>query len=264
MKSCINCNKQYPEDDYIYKKDSRTGNPVKSVQCRPCFQEKVSMNKKRYYELMRSKYAEYNAKQENKERRNLRKKERKEKEPQFKTSESLKARIHEVLKGYKNCSSSKLLDCTRDQLYNWLSYNFSNEMTWDNYGKYWHIDHVVPISYFDITDKTQQYICFHWSNLRPLNKIENMSKSSKICKEYILQHIKSFNEFCKVNHGYQTSIEKCLWQRLELWYGNNPKDTDMFQTYLKWAIRSQDPKSVSNEDKDKVQRLNVSGLETPN
>ena len=63
---------------------------------------------------------------------------------------------------------------------------------------------------------------------------------------------------------YQVNIERCLWQRLELWYGNNPQNTIAFEEQLKWAIRSQVPKSVIDEDKEKVQRLNVSGLETVN
>lgn len=264
MKACINCKTEYPEANYLYKKDSRTGNQVNSVQCKPCFQDKVCKNKRSYYEANRATFAEYNAKPENKERRNLRKKERKVKEPQFKTVESLKTRIHEVLRGYKNCSSSKLLDCTRTQLYTWLAYNFTDDMNWDNYGLYWHIDHVVPISRFNVLNTTEQNLCFNWSNLRPLKKEFNMSKSDKICEEYILTHIESYKSFCKIHQGYQTSVERCLWQRLELWNGKNPQGDVAFEEQLKWAIRSQVPKSVNDKDMEKVQRLNVSGLETSN
>jgi hypothetical protein len=55
-----------------------------------------------------------------------------------------------------------------------------------------------------------------------------------------------------------------LWQRLELWNGKNPQDEVAFEQQLKWAIRSQVPKSVNDEDMEKVQRLNASGLETSN
>jgi hypothetical protein len=61
---------------------------------------------------------------------------------------------------------------------------------------------------------------------------------------------------------YQVNIERCLWQRIELWYGKNPhdKDTD-FEQHLKWAIRTQAPKSANDEDMGKDQRLNGNGSE---
>jgi hypothetical protein len=64
---------------------------------------------------------------------------------------------------------------------------------------------------------------------------------------------------------YQVDIERCLWQRIELWYGNNPhdKNTD-YEQYLKWAIRIQAPKSVIDKDTGKVQRLNDNGPDTAN
>ena len=62
--------------------------------------------------------------------------------------------------------------------------------------------------------------------------------------------------------GYQVDAERCLWQRFELWYGNNPRDDASFEQKLKWATSSQGPTPVTDEGKDKVQRLNASGLES--
>lgn len=246
MKKCINCNVDYPEDEFFYKKNSRTGKKINSVQCKPCFVKKVQANKQKYYQANKERVAEYNSSPDIKKRRNIRKKARKQEEPEFKTIESLKARIHEVLKGYKGCSSSSLLNCTREQLYEWLEYNFVDGMSWNNYGTNWHIDHVVPISFFDNTNKDEQYLCFNWSNLRPLLKERNMSKSSKIDEEYILNHYKSIQQFCEIHHGYQISIERCLWQRLELWYGKNPQDDTAFSEQLKRAIRNHASTSVTD------------------
>lgn len=52
-----------------------------------------------------------------------------------------------------------------------------------------------------------------------------------------------------------------FWRRLELRYGKNPEDNNDFVSHLKWAIRSQDPKSDTDQDMGKVQRLNGSGPE---
>ena len=60
---------------------------------------------------------------------------------------------------------------------------------------------------------------------------------------------------------YQASRESDWWQRLELWYGKNNEDEERFETFLKWAIRSQIPTSIITSDMGMVQRLNDNGLE---
>ena len=53
-------------------------------------------------------------------------------------------------------------------------------MTWENYGKTWHIDHVLPVSIFNHTNEDAVKICWNWRNLRPLNAKENISKSNTV------------------------------------------------------------------------------------
>jgi hypothetical protein len=53
-------------------------------------------------------------------------------------------------------------------------------MSYQNYGSYWDIDHVLPCSSFDLADPAQLQQCFHWSNLAPLEHIQNIKKSNKI------------------------------------------------------------------------------------
>jgi hypothetical protein len=263
-KTCITCEAQYPLAMFCYKKDSRTGKTVTSLKCKTCFSNEVKANKKDYYQKHKEQHAKYNADPTIKAKRNARLKERKKQDPMFRINESLKVRIHEILKGYKNCSSSSLLDCTRDHLLKWLTFNFDEEMTMENHGIHWHIDHVVPISFFDNTNKTEQRLCFHWTNLRPLKKSLNISKSNSINTSYIKNHYLSLTRFCEINQGYQVDAERCLWQRFELWYGKNPQDDVAFDEQLKRAIRSQVPNPVHDEGMEKVQRLNASGLETVN
>lgn len=51
-------------------------------------------------------------------------------------------------------------------------------MTWENYGKIWHIDHIVPINYKNPTlDEVIKRL--HYLNTQPLWASENISKGNR-------------------------------------------------------------------------------------
>jgi hypothetical protein len=75
---------------------------------------------------------------------------------------------------------AKYLGCNRSFFYAHIESQFKRGMTWDNYGKVWHIDHIIPVSTFDHRDKEQAFKCWHFSNLRPMFAVENMKKGAKI------------------------------------------------------------------------------------
>ncbi len=74
----------------------------------------------------------------------------------------------------------ELIGCSSKELESYLETQFTEGMTWDNYGYYgWHIDHIKPCASFDLSDPEQQKLCFHYSNLQPLWAKENIKKSNK-------------------------------------------------------------------------------------
>ena len=74
----------------------------------------------------------------------------------------------------------ELTGCTIEQLKTHLESQFNARMTWANYGRAWHIDHIMPCASFDLTDEAQQRQCFHFSNLRPMWAKANLRKSDTI------------------------------------------------------------------------------------
>ena len=46
-----------------------------------------------------------------------------------------------------------------------------------------HLDHIKPISKFNLEDKEQIKKCCHYSNIQPLLAIDNLSKSNKWSEE---------------------------------------------------------------------------------
>lgn len=62
-----------------------------------------------------------------------------------------------------------------------LEKQFQNGMTWKNHTKDgWHIDHIIPCSFFDLSDPEQQKECFNYKNLQPLWAEDNLSKGNNI------------------------------------------------------------------------------------
>lgn len=57
---------------------------------------------------------------------------------------------------------------------------FTNKMTWANHGKIWQLDHIYPLSKFDLTDRNQLLIACNWQNFQPLLVRDNQNKSDKI------------------------------------------------------------------------------------
>ena len=98
----------------------------------------------------------------------------------FKLAHNLRNRILKVLKGInKSKSTIKLLDCSIEKLKKHLEKQFTKGMNWSNYGK-WEIDHIKPCASFDLTKVSEQKKCFHYTNLQPLWKIDNLEKRDKI------------------------------------------------------------------------------------
>jgi len=99
---------------------------------------------------------------------------------------NLRSRIYNALhKQHKHGSVIDNLGCTINSFKIYLQLKFyrrfknNDIMSWNNYGSEWHIDHIKPLSAFDLTNPDKFKKACHYSNLQPLWKEENLRKSSK-------------------------------------------------------------------------------------
>lgn len=61
----------------------------------------------------------------------------------------------------------------------WLERQFRPGMTWENHGSVWEIDHILPLSKFDLTKPEHRLRASHFTNLQPLFKYHNRAKGAK-------------------------------------------------------------------------------------
>ena len=85
-----------------------------------------------------------------------------------------------IKKQYKSGSAVRDLGCSIEELKLYLESKFQEGMTWDNHGVYgWHIDHIVALSRFDLTNRKELLKAVHYSNLQPLWAKDNIRKGNK-------------------------------------------------------------------------------------
>lgn len=100
------------------------------------------------------------------------------KDPYYKLSKNMSKAIWECLKNNKKqLSWLKFVDYTLTDLIQHLESKFTPEMSWENYGTYWHIDHRKPLSWFNL--ETEFKKAWALSNLQPLEATKNLSKNNK-------------------------------------------------------------------------------------
>ena len=195
MKECKSCREKKPLTEY-YK--SNHG------KCKKCYNQANKVrNKKRYHEdeEHRKQKLEYTKKyisdtnyweswrennrdkiklsnQKHKEYKRQWAQDQRQNNIQFRLKENIRSRIYLSLIS-KTDTSEEYLGCSIEEYIVYLEGKFDSNMNWDNYGEYWEIDHIQPISTFDLTQKDEIKKCFNYKNTQPLQVNENRKKGNK-------------------------------------------------------------------------------------
>lgn len=100
--------------------------------------------------------------------------------PSNRIHHTISSRLRSLVNNKAGKSTRELLGYTFEELKVHLERQFTQGMSWDNYGS-WHIDHIVPLSSFKISDIHDPDIRRAWGlpNLRPLWAPENIRKHAK-------------------------------------------------------------------------------------
>ena len=201
-KICSTCKLLQPKSFFSKDKTRKDGLQLK---CKSCYKNYVKVNKekiasymkdyrrthqeerasymKEYYELNKCGIATYQKKyhEAHKEQRASGEKQRYRTDLQFRLAKNLRARLNNALNdNYKTGSAVADLGCSVEELKKHLESKFEPGMTWNNWSKEgWHIDHIRPLSSFDLSDPEQLKEACNYKNLQPLWAKDNISKSDK-------------------------------------------------------------------------------------
>jgi hypothetical protein len=111
-------------------------------------------------------------------------KHRKDTDPVYKLISNFRTAIYQVLKENnveKNKHYFDILKYSPEELISHLEKQFTDGMTWENYGE-WHVDHRMPISSFNFEsiDDDSFIKCWSLDNLQPMWGKENIVKGNNI------------------------------------------------------------------------------------
>lgn len=114
------------------------------------------------------------------------------KDPMYRLFASASKSVWDFLQGAKaRRPFLSLVDWTPDEFRQHLEQQFTPEMTWENYGSYWQVDHIIPRSYvtlFPTITEPEDLFQLFWGldNLRPLPRRENLARGNRASPEELL------------------------------------------------------------------------------
>ena len=111
-----------------------------------------------------------------------------QRDPCYKAKLAMRRRLYMALRNQvydgwniRSGEAVRLLGCTMAEFVAHIESLWSDGMSWANWARDgWHIDHIAPLSAFDLTDAEQLKTACHYTNLRPLWATDNLRKGAKV------------------------------------------------------------------------------------
>lgn len=183
IRICTKCNIEKEILNFPKQKTGKLGFRASCKACETVYHKQYRRNNNEYIALQTKLYNKEYYKNHPNYKKDYSRKYRKN-STNVRLRDALRTRIRIALKtGDKIGSSITDLGSSVEDLKWWLEFWFDYGMTWDNYGNkdgQWSIDHIKPLSKFDLTNKKQFSEACNYKNLQPMWHIDNIRKGNKI------------------------------------------------------------------------------------
>lgn len=211
MKICITCNIEQDDSEFYTKRNQ-------CKNCRSIYNKKYirsdnskklkQLSDKKYYEMNKEAISAHNREYKNQYSQEYynknkkiifeKEKQRYKNDVQFRLSKIYRNRMNSYIKGEKD--NMKYLQCNLDEFIKFIEIQFVDDMNWDNQSEVWELDHILPVSKFNLEILEHKNICFHWCNYKPILKTDNKKKSNKLVDNIIKEHTDFALFFIKENN----------------------------------------------------------------
>jgi hypothetical protein len=153
-----------------YKKEYEYAYCIKRYNSDPEFAKKQKSKSSNYQKLNLLKVLSYNRKYRTK---------REKVDIEYRLANSLRSRLtHAISNNQKSGSAVSDLGCSIAEFKTYLESLFLPGMSWDNYGE-WHIDHIIPLSKYSLSNREELLEACNYKNLQPLWAIDNLKKGNR-------------------------------------------------------------------------------------
>ncbi len=192
--------KRIKQEILVYAKEYREKNKELIAKKKKAYyqqnKEKIAKRDKSYYQQNKEKILSYQSTEQYKAKRKIRRKaykktaaayqrRKRQTDPAFRLRCVVSTAVCNALKkqgSTKGGSTFSALPYSPQDLVEHLERQFDEKMNWDNYGEYWHVDHIYPQSLLPYSSLEEENFqkCWALENLQPLEAIENIKKSNKV------------------------------------------------------------------------------------
>ena len=84
-----------------------------------------------------------------------------------------------LIQDNKSGKAVKDFGCSVRDLKFYLEGKFLDGMSWGNRSQ-WHVDHIIPLTFYDLTDEDQFKAASHYTNLQPMWILDNIRKGKTV------------------------------------------------------------------------------------
>ena len=108
----------------------------------------------------------------------------------YKIKDKIRSCINSALKRKTNYrrknKASYYLGIEVDLYREYIESKFQKGMTWDNRGIYWQIDHIKPLSAFNLENESECLLAFNYKNTQPLtSECNRLKHNNYICEQQL-------------------------------------------------------------------------------